>query len=570
MSIWTQINSDKQHTLPLKKVSRIPFATWTQPTLTPLVITYNQNITSYPVLSQVKPGYLAPQLPATAPEQPQTWSEIQPDIGSKIIPGLTHWQSPKFMAFFPAGVTYPSMLGEMYSAAFNAPAFNWLNSPACTELETVVLDWLARAINLPETYLSTSSQGGGGVIQGSASEAIVTCMVAARERYLQAKCDSEGLAPDSPARAERIGQLRGKLVSLSSDQTHSSAQKGAQIAGTLHNPIKTSYANNLALTGNDLEKALEECKAQGHEPYFLALTLGTTSTCSVDDFASIIPVIAKYPNLWVHLDAAYAGAALILPEYSQKYCEFLRHFDSFNFNMHKWLLVNFDASCLYVQDRRHLTRALSVNAAYYVNKASDSGLVTDYRDWQIPLGRRFRALKIWFVMRTYGITGMQEHIKRTITLGEMLAQRVKERRDVFEIVAEPAFALTCFRISPSAVASSNNGKGVVANGHIELATKAVPTPANAVDPAFEPPASTSRTSEEIEKTANALTQKVVDTITERGTIFLTGSSAAGKTFIRVVSANPNAEEKYVRMAWEEILDVSEEILTTWRAGSLKL
>ena len=465
------------------------------------------------------------------------------------------------MAFFPAGVTYPSMLGELYSAAFNAPAFNWLNSPACTELETVVLDWLCKALGLPETYLSTSPQGGGGVIQGSASEAVVTCMVAARERYLHAKCDAEGLPPDTPEREERIGQLRSKLVSLSSDQTHSSTQKGTAIAGTRHISIPTSLANNLSLTGDDLASALQKCRDQGLEPYYITLTLGTTSTCSVDDFATLIPVLQANPNIWVHVDAAYAGAALILEEYAAKYSHFMDKFDSFNMNMHKWLLVNFDASCLYVQNRRDLTRALSINAAYYVNKHSDSGLVTDYRDWQIPLGRRFRALKIWFVMRTYGIKGMQEHIERTIALGEMFAGWVMKRKDLFEIVGVPQFALTCFRIAPSALSSSSGTSHGEANGTITPSV-AEPTPTNAVDPAFEPPASTSDT----DSLANALTQRVIDRITERGEIFLTGSSAAGKTFIRVVSANPRAEEKYVREAWEEIVRTTEEVMGEWRGG----
>jgi aromatic-L-amino-acid/L-tryptophan decarboxylase len=514
-----------------------------------LVIAYNQNIASYPVLPQIKPGYLAPQLPTTAPKEPQSWSSIQPDIASKIMPGLTHWQSPKFMAFFPAGVTYPSMLGEMYSAAFNAPAFNWLCSPACTELETVVLDWLAKALGLPPQYLSTSPQGGGGVIQGSASEAVVTCMVAARERYLNAKADGEGLAPDSIEREDRIGELRSKLVALASDQTHSSTQKGARIAGTRYKSIPTSYTNNLSLTGADLTNALEQCKQQGLEPYYITLTLGTTSTCSVDDLASLIPVLQAHPNLWVHVDAAYAGAALVLPEHSSKYGPYFAHFDSFNMNMHKWLLVNFDASCLYVQNRRDLTRALSISAAYYVNKHTDSGLVTDYRDWQIPLGRRFRALKIWFVMRSYGISGMQAHITNTIKLGQMFAGLVRGRKDLFEIIAEPAFALTCFRVSPAAIAnlSQNRTNGSAAS---------VSNRANGAT-----------TDQEPEEIANNLTQRITDVITERGEIFLTSSSAAGKTFIRVVSANPNAEEKYVRAAWEEIVDVSESVLGQWRTSS---
>ena len=377
-------------------------------------------------------------------------------------------------------------------------------------------------------------------------------MVAARERYLHAKCDSEGLPPNSPAREDRIGQLRSKLVSLSSDQTHSSTQKGALIAGTRHISIPTSPNNNLSLTGSDLSATLDDCRSQGLEPYYITLTLGTTSTCSVDDFASLIPVLSRYPSLWVHVDAAYAGAALILPSHSAKYSEHLSHFDSFNMNMHKWLLVNFDASCLYVQNRRDLTRALSISAAYYTNKHSDSGLVTDYRDWQIPLGRRFRALKIWFVMRSYGIKGMQEHISRTIALGDLFADLVRGRSDIFEIVAQPQFALTCFRIAPSAVSKQSITSHGLANG----TAPAEPTPSNAVDPVFEPPASTT----DPESRANALTQLVIDRITERGEIFLTGSSAAGKTFLRVVSANPKAEEKFVRLAWEEIVRTTEEVL----------
>ena len=459
----------------------------------------------------------------------------------------------------PAGVTYPSMLGEMYSAAFNAPAFNWLCSPACTELETVVLDWLCQALGLPSAYLSTSQQGGGGVIQGSASEAIVTCMVAARERYLHARCDAENLPSDSAKREDRIGQLRSKLISFSTDQTHSSTQKGARIAGTRHMSIPTSAANNLSLTGDDLASALDKCKQQGLEPYYITLTLGTTSTCSIDDFASLIPVLAQHPNLWVHVDAAYAGAALILPQYQKQYCDFFGHFDSFNMNMHKWLLVNFDASCLFVQNRRDLTRALSISAAYYTNKHSDSGLVTDYRDWQIPLGRRFRALKIWFVMRSYGIKGMQEHIERTIGLGEMFAEWVRRRGDLFEIVGRPIFALTCFRIRPEAVSGNGSSESKVLTNGV-----AKPTPENAVDPVFEPPASKGNS----DSLANALTQIVIDRITERGEIFLTGSSAAGKTFLRVVSANPNAEEKYVRQAWEDIVGTSEEVLKEFKEGRL--
>jgi aromatic-L-amino-acid/L-tryptophan decarboxylase len=442
------------------------------------------------------------------------------------------------MAFFPAGVTYPSMLGEMYSAAFTAPAFNWLCSPACTELETVVMDWLAQAFDLPKEFLSTSANGGGGTIQGSASEAVVTCMVAARERYLHGKCDAEGLEPGSRQREDRIGELRSRLVALATDQTHSSTQKGALIAGTRYRSIPTKLENGLALQGSELEAALEQCKAEGLEPYYITLTLGTTSTCAVDDFASLAPVLKAHPDVWVHIDAAYAGAALVCPEFSSRYSPQMIMADSFNMNMHKWLLVNFDASCLFVQNRNHLTRALSISAAYYTNKHSDSGLVTDYRDWQIPLGRRFRALKIWFVMRSYGLEGMREHIRKSVQRGDIFADLVRGRSDLFEIVTEPRFALTCFRVTPSALPD-------------------LPGTTETADADFVPQTAATQ---QREQEANAVSTHIGELINERGEIFITCSSTAGKSFMRVVSGNPHGEEKYIRSAFEIIVKATEEVL----------
>ncbi|KAL8243667.1 hypothetical protein R6Q59_009925 [Mikania micrantha] len=489
------------------------------------IIDYNTNISKYSVLPSIKPGFLAPQLPTSAPKSPQPWSEIQPDIASKIVPGLTHWQHPNFMAFFPACATYPSILGEMYSAAFTAPAFNWLCSPSCTELETVVLDWMAQALDLPKEFHSNSANGGGGVIQGSASEAIVTCMVAARERYLRRKCDAEGLADPSSERDSRIAALRGKLVALSSDQAHSSTPKGANIAGTKYSSIKTSFADELALQATDLGAALDKAVAEGLEPYFMTVTMGTTSTCAVDDFAGLAKVLKKYPDIWVHCDAAYAGTALVCPEYSQQYSHLFTRFDSFNTNMHKWLLVNFDASCLWIKNRRDLTSALSITPAYLQYKHIESGLVTDYRDWQIPLGRRFRALKIWFVMRSYGIKGLQNHIRKTVSIGEGFTDLVKGNSDLFEIVATPRFGLTCFRIRPE-VLPVNSFSGT----------------------------------ESKDTLANQLSRQVVETINERGEVFLTSSTTDGKSFIRVVCGNTNADEKYMKHAFDLIVTVTNELL----------
>ena len=451
------------------------------------------------------------------------------------------------MAFFPAGVTYPSLLGEMYSAAFTAPAFNWLCSPACTELETIVMDWMAQAMALPACFGSQSENGGGGVIQGSASEAMVTVMVAARERYLREKCDKEGLEEGSKEREDRMAWLRSRLVALSSDQSHSSAQKGALIAGTRYKSIAVEYGEEeLALTGEKLRRALHECEKEGLEPYFLATSLGTTGTCAVDRFEEVGDVKKDYPAMWVHVDAAYAGAALICEEY-QHYSRTFTVADSFNMNMHKWLLVNFDASCLYVQNRNHLTRALSVTPSYLQNNYTDSGLVTDYRDWQIPLGRRFRALKIWFVMRSYGLDGMKAHIRKTVKIGEVFRGLVEERSDLFEIVAPPRFALTCFRVKPSVVAGQK-----AMNGSASKPSKVMD---EALTGDFIP-----NPDGQAETDANAVTKEIAELINQRGEIFITSTTATGKCMIRVVSGNPNTEEKYVRNAFDIIVKTTDEVL----------
>ena len=302
-----------------------------------IVINYYETLPSRPVQARVEPGYLRPLLPSGPPENGEPWADIQRDIEAKIMPGLTHWQSPNFMAWFPANATYPSMLAELYSAAFTAPAFSWLSSPAVTELETVVLDWMARLLALPECFLSTGE--GGGVIQGSASEAVVTVAVAARERFVRQRF---GHSPDSLEKDEQIGRLRAKMVGLASDQAHSSSQKAMNIAGTKFRSIPTSKANEFAMTGDALRNAIEQCKKEGLEPYYLTVSLGATPTCAVDRFEEIAQVMHEYPQIWIHVDAAYAGAALVCEEY-QYLTKAFASFDSFDMNMHKWLLTNFDA-----------------------------------------------------------------------------------------------------------------------------------------------------------------------------------------------------------------------------------
>jgi aromatic-L-amino-acid/L-tryptophan decarboxylase len=419
------------------------------------------------------------------------------------------------MAFFPANSSFPGILGELYSAALTAPAFNWICSPAVTELETVVLDWLAKMLNLPSCYLSTGE--GGGVIQGSASEAIVTVMVAARDKYLR-----ETTAHLTGEHKENeIAHKRGRLVALGSEMAHSSTQKAAQIAGVRYRSVSTSIKDGFAMTGAALQKTVEECKAKGLEPFYLTTTLGTTATCAVDDFSSIASVLDSYcapgpGEIWVHVDAAYAGAALICPEYQHHTSSFHR-FHSFDMNMHKWLLTNFDASCLFIKKRKDLIDSLSITPSYLRNEFTESGLVTDYRDWQIPLGRRFRSLKIWFVMRIYGISGLQQHIRKHIRLGELFHSLLTSRIDLFHVITGPNFALNVFNILPRNKAASKDGADEVTKGVYELVNK-------------------------------------------RGEIYITSSIVGGIYAIRVVCGSPFVDEAHIRRAFEILVSTAEEVL----------
>ncbi|KAK9480462.1 pyridoxal-dependent decarboxylase conserved domain-containing protein [Lipomyces japonicus] len=477
------------------------------------IVDYYKSLQSRPVVSEVSPGYLRNLLPEDIPQDPESWDTILNDFNTKIVPGLTHWQSPNFLAFFPANTSFPSILGETFSAAFSAPAFNWICSPAVTELETIVLEWLAKLLALPKAFHSVGQ--GGGVIQGSASEAVVVAMIAARDRYLRdmvaAKYD------DERKREAAISAARGRLVAFASDQTHSSTHKAAIVAGVKFISIPTWVENQYSLTGASLLQAIEEADKQGLLPFFLTASLGTTAICAVDRFDEIAQVTADRPEIWKHIDAAYAGAALICPEFQHYLNGVGDHYDSFDMNLHKWLLVNFDASCLYVRNRSNLTQALTLTPTYLRNSATDSGLVIDYRDWQIPLGRRFRALKVWFVFRTFGATGLRKHIYKSLAVGQKFTDAIKTRPDLFSIVTEPRFGLTVFQVLPNKDKDNNNNH----------------------------------------ETANDVTKRVAEQIDKDGYIFLTVAVVDGKVSIRVVSGSPWATEENMGNVFAYILKVSE-------------
>ncbi|XP_027349843.1 tyrosine decarboxylase 1 isoform X2 [Abrus precatorius] len=391
---------------------------------------YYKTIHNFPVLSQVQPGYLQKLLPDSAPDYPDSLRHVLNDVQEKILPGVTHWQSPNYFAYFPSNSSIAGFLGEMLSAGLNIVGFSWITSPAATELETIVLDWLAKALLLPHHFYSTGQ--GGGVIQGTASEAVLVVLLAARDKILRKV--GRGSLP--------------KLVTYASDQTHTALQKACQIAGldpALCRLLKTDSSTDYALSPDVLSEAISNDMASGLIPFFLCATVGTTSSTAVDPLPAL-GKIAKTNQLWFHVDAAYAGSACVCSEY-RHYIDGIEEADSFNMNAHKWFLTNFDCSLLWVKDRSALIQSLSTNPEFLKNKASQGNMVIDYKDWQIPLGRRFRSLKLWMVLRLYGLEGLRSHIRNHIEMAAYFEELVGQDAR-FEVIAPRTFSLVCFRLLP--------------------------------------------------------------------------------------------------------------------------
>ncbi len=415
---------------------------------------YMRDVASYPVLSRVAPGDVAALLPDEPPSEGESWDAIIADIDRVVMPGLTHWQSPNFYAYFPATTSPPAILGDLLSSGLGVQGMLWSTSPACTEIETKVLDWLADIINLPEAFTSRSSRG-GGVIQGTASEAVLVTMLAARAR---------------------AGHPPNPIVYCSS-QAHSSVIKAAMIAGIGRDHVRLiDVDESLAMRPNRLAEQIRRDRADGFSPLFICATVGTTSSGAVDPVAAI-GEISKREQCWLHVDAAWAGASCVCPEH-QHIIGGVEYAESFNFNPHKWLLTTFDCSALWVQDRASILEALSITPEYLRNQASDSGALIDYRDWQIPLGRRFRALKLWFVIRHYGVEGLRKHIRRGVELATLFESQVKND-DQFELAAPRSLGLVCFRLKgddarSQALLTRINDSGAAYFTHTRLPNPASP------------------------------------------------------------------------------------------------
>ncbi|XP_034950094.1 tyrosine decarboxylase-like [Chelonus insularis] len=427
---------------------------------------YLWSIESRRVTANVDPGYLRPLLPKEAPLKPESWDEIMKDIENKIMPGITHWQHPRFHAYFPSGNSFPSILGDMLSDAIGCIGFSWAASPACTELETIVLDWYAKAINLPKIFLSEHENSkGGGVIQGSASECILVTMLAARTQAINLLKKQDPSTEDSA--------FLPRLVAYCSTESHSCVEKAAMICLVKLRVLAPD--DRCCLRGSTLEIAIKDDIKRGLVPFFVSTTLGSTGCCSFDNLVEIGAVCKTKLNsaatvtntvggIWLHVDGAYGGNAFICPELRPLMAG-IEYADSFNTNPNKWLLVNFDCSCLWVRDRLKLTSALVVDPLYLQHANSNESI--DYRHWGIPLSRRFRALKLWFVMRSYGIIGLQKYIRNHIRLAKKFEALMKKNKR-FEVLNEVKVGLVCFRLKGSDELNQELLANINASGKIHM------------------------------------------------------------------------------------------------------
>jgi aromatic-L-amino-acid/L-tryptophan decarboxylase len=443
---------------------------------------YYARIESFPVLSRAEPGQIRASLPADPPAQGETFSTILADIEKLILPGITHWQSPNFYAYFPSNTSGPAILGDLLSSGLGVQGMLWATSPACTELETHVLDWLVHMLDLPNKFLSTSS--GGGVIQDTASSASLCALLAARERATGFASNQRG--------------CDGKLVAYTSSQAHSSLEKGAQIAGIGRDNFRALEVDeNFALRPAALAQRIEQDRRAGLIPFFVCATLGTTSSNAIDPVPEIGRLCREH-KLWLHVDAAMSGTAALCPEFRHTHAG-LEFADSYCFNPHKWMFTNFDCDCFYVADRKALIQTLSVLPEYLRNKATETGAVIDYRDWQIPLGRRFRALKLWFVIRHYGVEGLQHHIRQHVALAHQFASCVRNDNR-FEIAAPVPLNLVCFR----------------------------------------------------HKGGDEINQSLMDRLNRSGDLYLTHTRLNGRLTLRVCIGQTNTTARHVEQAWKRI------------------
>ena len=445
------------------------------------VARYLEEVETFPVASQVEPGSIMAALPASPPEDPEPFQALLDDLDSIVVPGLTHWQSPNFFAYFPANASPPSVLGELLSAGLGVQGMLWSTSPACTEVETRMLDWVLDLTGLPDRFRSDGP--GGGVIHDSASSATLAAILTARDR-----CGG----------AANLG----RLTVYASTEAHSSITKGARVAGFAADQIRiVPTDDSLAMDAAALAEMVAEDEAAGRMPCLVVATIGTTSTGVIDPIAAIADV-CETSGAWLHVDAAWAGSAAVRPEL-RWINDGVERADSYCFNPHKWLLTNFDCSCFYLADRTPLIDSLRITPEYLRNRATESGAVIDYRDWQVPLGRRFRALKLWSVIRSYGASGLRDHIGRHVDQARMLEQWV-DADDRYALSVPRQLSLVCLH-------------------HVD---------------------------------GDEATQRVLDAANGSGRIHLTHTRVHGRLVMRMAIGSVGTTEEHVHSAWQLLRELA--------------
>ncbi|XVF30925.1 hypothetical protein REPUB_Repub16aG0101200 [Reevesia pubescens] len=464
-------------------------------TVIDFISNYYKNIEEHPVRSRVEPGYLSARLPDSAPFGPESLEDILKDVNDCIIPGLTHWQSPNFFAYFHANASTAGFLGEMLCSGFNVVGFNWISSPAATELESIVMDWMGKLLKLPSSFLFSGT--GGGVLHGSTCEAGVCILAAARDKALKELGGWENIT---------------KLVVYASDQTHFCFQKAAKIVGippSNFRLIETSFSTGFSMSHEKVRFAIEDDIKSGLVPIFLCATIGTTPSGAVDPIAELGKVSREY-KLWLHIDAAYAGSACICPEFNH-YLDGVELANSISMNPHKWFLTNMDSCCLWIKEPKFLVDSLSTNPEILRNNASKLKSVVDYKDWQVALSRRFRALKLWVVIRRHGLANLMYHIRSDINMAKRFEAFVAED-ERFEIVVPRKFALVCFRLKPKQEAE-----------------------------------------------ATELNSKLLDAINSSGKAFMTHAVLGGIYVIRCAIGTTLTEEHHVDALWKLIQEKADQI-----------
>ena len=449
------------------------------------VADYLDGVEKYPVLSRAKPGEIKAGLPVEPPLRPESMEKIFADFREIVLPGITHWQHPGWFGYFPANNSPASVLAEILTAGLGSQCMVWQTSPAAAELEDRVLDWLRRMIGLPE--------GMAGVIQDTASTATLCALLSARERTTGFSSNQTG--------------FKGGLAVYASDQTHSSIEKGVKIAGFgIENLRLIPTDDAYAMIPDKLEAAIAADKDRGLTPACVVATIGTTSSTAVDPLAAIGRICGRQ-GVWLHVDAAFAGSACILPE-MKTYLEGAEFMDSFVMNPHKWLFTNFDCSAYFVKDPGALVRTFEIHPEYL--KTGVDAHVRNYRDWGIQLGRRFRALKLWFVIRSYGVEGLQALLREHLRLARLFKSWV-ENDPRFEILAPVPFSLVCFRF--------NDGRG--------------------------------------NEGLDAFNRALLDRVNAQGPVFLSHTSLRGRFALRMAIGQRTTQERHVREAWAIIVREAE-------------